>query len=496
MKTIGLYFDFPFSTTITREGLGRVAGYMLKTAAEGVPNVKFVIACPRGMQKNIPLLEKEFNFDSKKLDILTSKKIFILEYVLSCIFMMFSVFLMISIAFLKVLKRIFHIYKKYRNNFDCKNVSESQKRRVVDPYWLYVIKRLSCMSINDVHSKIIGTFIQKKEKIYLINIINLRQDIDFWFSPCVFWKEFTLINKIKICCVPDIFPYLLPIPFSIEKAALWGERVARDVIKKCDYFITYSNFVKYYALVEGFSIDPHKIFPVPLAAFCGASGFSPQKEKRENIRKYICSIIKNKARFPNNLNLIDLDRPYIFYATQIRPNKNIFQLIKAFAYLVHENKTVCNLILTASYFDSVKRIIYENNIEDRIIIAPNLSSYELDAFYFCAEIAIAPTLTEGGAFPATLPEALAMETPAIISRIPIVTDALTFPEKYNYMLFDPYDWEDIAEKIQWGVQNREKLLNVQRPLFREIMVRSWKDVINDYIDVFNYIYKIKNMEQL
>lgn len=43
----------------------------------------------------------------------------------------------------------------------------------------------------------------------------------------------------------------------------------------------------------------------------------------------------------------------------------------------------------------------------------------------------------------------------------------------------------MAERIQWGVANREKLLAVQLPTYEQLVQRTWQDVVNEHLDILD-----------
>ena len=55
------------------------------------------------------------------------------------------------------------------------------------------------------------------------------------------------------------------------------------------------------------------------------------------------------------------------------------------------------------------------------------------------------------------------------------------------MLFDPYDWEDMAARIEWALQNKESLLERQLKLYERLAERSWKTVVNRYVAILEHI---------
>jgi hypothetical protein len=70
-----------------------------------------------------------------------------------------------------------------------------------------------------------------------------------------------------------------------------------------------------------------------------------------------------------------------------------------------------------------------------------------------------------------------------MSRIPVVEEILTDPGLCKVTLFDPYDWRDCAERIEWAIQNRSHLLNIQTKFYTSLAKRTWSDVVQEYVNV-------------
>jgi glycosyltransferase involved in cell wall biosynthesis len=121
------------------------------------------------------------------------------------------------------------------------------------------------------------------------------------------------------------------------------------------------------------------------------------------------------------------------------------------------------------------------------VFLTGLSTQELAAFYRMAALAVNPSLFEGG-LPFTFSESLSVGTPIVMARIPVTVDAIHDSELRERMLFDPYDWKDIAARIEWALGNRDELARRQSAYFEsEIATRSWDDVLGDYVEILRRI---------
>jgi hypothetical protein len=73
-----------------------------------------------------------------------------------------------------------------------------------------------------------------------------------------------------------------------------------------------------------------------------------------------------------------------------------------------------------------------------------------------------------------------------MARIPVTTEILNQPELES-MYFNPYDWKDMAERMEWAVHNREALLAAQKPIYEQLAQRTWTNVVDEHLAVLDSI---------
>lgn len=74
-----------------------------------------------------------------------------------------------------------------------------------------------------------------------------------------------------------------------------------------------------------------------------------------------------------------------------------------------------------------------------------------------------------------------------MARIAVTEEVLTDPDLQQVTLFDPYSWEDCAMRIEWGLQHREELLDVQTKAYEHLSRRTWTDVVNEHVTILDRI---------
>jgi glycosyltransferase involved in cell wall biosynthesis len=294
--------------------------------------------------------------------------------------------------------------------------------------------------------------IEESEPSMMLSLIERRSDISAWYSPSAFWPHFNKIQAPRLMCVPDVVLADFPVSFACEGGEHLLE-VFRQVEKSIEggqYFVTYSENVKWRTLVERYHIDSEVINVVTHGAnrledFLFVTGFPGNEEATDSLCRNLFRAALHKAvnnEYAGNFYSEEGVR-FIFYASQFRPNKNIISLLKAYEYLLKRRYIGLKLILTGNPNTSpaIARFIIEHNLVNDVLCLHELSSQELAACYRLADLAVNPSLSEGG-FPFTFTEALSVETPVIMSRIAVTEEVITDRNLQEQMLFNPYDWKE------------------------------------------------------
>jgi glycosyltransferase involved in cell wall biosynthesis len=97
-----------------------------------------------------------------------------------------------------------------------------------------------------------------------------------------------------------------------------------------------------------------------------------------------------------------------------------------------------------------------------------------------------PSLSEGGC-PFTFTEALSVDTPVVLGRIPVTEEVLSDPDFQRVTFFDPYDWRDLARRIEWATEHRTELLEIQKKTYSAMAQRTWTDVVREHVAILDRI---------
>lgn len=317
-----------------------------------------------------------------------------------------------------------------------------------------------------------------------------------WYCPTAFWPSFNEIKGARLMCVPDVVLADFPGGFAMiggDRYLSIFETVGR-AIRGGEHFATYSNAVKWDTLVDRYAIPASSVAVIPhapsnLGQYVVVSGFPD----REATSRHYCQTLLRQA-FGRSTNgqyaagFVNGDVKFLFYASQLRPNKNVLLLLRAYEYLLRKRHFGHKLLLTGKPADmpDIKRFVVEHRLENDVLFLHGLSVSELAACYKLADLGVNPSLSEGGC-PFTFSEALSVGTPVVMARIPVTEEVLTDPDLQRITFFDPYDWQDCAERIEWGIRNREELLSTQFSCYEQLSKRTWADVAREYVDVLDAI---------
>lgn len=371
---------------------------------------------------------------------------------------------------------------------------------------LYLIFRIFKKIFRKVKSLLVNRFANKFDnkddfikRIYdsmvseelksLVNIVNKHNDINVCFIPSMFWAETSGLKMRKIIAAPDIVYYDFPTQFTLKAQFNINDKI-RETLKFADHIICYSDYVKEFHLVKKCGIDEGKVSVIKHANV----EMNKFLEVKKSIKRYMSE--ENKASevlkvyFKENGNIFFdnsgfKDIQYIIYSSQYRPHKNIFNLIKAFKIVCKDNFKNIKLVLTGNLLEDnlIADFIEDNYLKNDIIQLYNIPTEVLAALNKFAMFSINPTLFEGG-FPFTFSEAYSVGTPSLMSDIEMVSLEIEEDELKKMMLFNPYDINEMANKIIWALDNTKTLYEEEKKLFDKFKERDWGKVAKEYCCVF------------
>lgn len=336
-----------------------------------------------------------------------------------------------------------------------------------------------------------------EEASIVVKHANKRTDIPVWYCPTSFWPQVNKIKSPTLICVPDVVPVFFPVGFSRQGGGQMfnGYKAIEKTIRGGKHFVTYSEEIKNTTLVKRFGVNGDSVHVVrhgvsSLDHLTTVSGFPDNKKAADTMcSQYMSSALTKVTNNWHGSRFASANLSYLFYASQFRPNKNVLTLLKAYKWLRREKLLHLKLLLTGNIHDdpSVRSYIEKHELNDDVLCLRRITEKELAAVYYKAELAVNPSLSEGGT-PFTLSEALSVNTPVVMADIPVTKETVTDPELYEMTTFNGLDWRSLADKILWALRHRNDLLVAQRSFYETVLKqRNWQHVARDHLDILESI---------
>lgn len=319
--------------------------------------------------------------------------------------------------------------------------------------------------------------------------------IEINYPTYILWEQVGLplaIRKIKpdlLHCTSNTAPVFCPAPLivtlhdiiflekrqssskSLYQEMGWYYRrfVVPRILPKCKKIITVSKFEK-----ERISNTLNLPKNLIVAVYNGYnSHFKQQPKQTEITRKYI--------------NADD----FLFFLGNTDPKKNSERVLIAYSNYLKSSSCKRPLLIADLKEDFIDEILKRNNIEN---IKPYLSfpgyikNQDLPAIYNGAFIFLYPSLRESFGIP--MLEAMACGTPIIAGN----TSAMPEVAGENALLVDPYDEDQISEKII-ELENSPSLYKtlVEYGLER-CKLFSWQKSAEDLLKTYREIVQIKQQK--
>lgn len=535
MKTYGIYVCYPPTVDMRNEGLGRYLTAFIK-GAENIEGVDFKIVCPSWSKDDLNLLFESEDVSLNKVSITAPDEEPIILKVFNFVRKIKNksalrknnrIQRMFDFAYNKVQHRLNKISIRLASSYKITSLGPAVFETiilfliaiVIMPFaavfgisWIILkkIRKNRYLSLlNKTLKKFFKTLDNPKNEGFVVSLYNSMveaesermlglikelSDVHAWYTPTAFWESFTRIDAPKLICVPDVVLTRFPGGFS----DVGGERffntfkAIQRTINQNNYFVTYSDDVKIKTLVEHYNVDENNIYvikhaPNRLDKWLEVNGFPDTKASTRFYAEKLLLVALSKQRDPY-VNGIGAGFKFLFYASQLRPNKNVLTLLKAYNYLLKKKFINHKLVLTGTrdVLKGVSDYIKENELDRDVLFLSGLSVQELAACYKLADLSVNPTLSEGGC-PFTFTESLSVDTPVVMGRIGVTEEVLSDPLLQDMTFFDPYDWMSIADKIEWALDNLDSLRDIQLETYQKLISRSWEDVVSEHIAAMNEV---------
>lgn len=176
-----------------------------------------------------------------------------------------------------------------------------------------------------------------------------------------------------------------------------------------------------------------------------------------------------------------LDAPFVLYAGNIKPHKNVDRLIEAFAQLRQRGLDTVKLLIIGddiSKYSNLRRLVHRHQLHQQVRFLGFVSTDTLAALYQLAQVFVFPSLYEGFGLPPL--EAMANGTPVITSNVSslpeVVGDAA--------LLIDPMDAGALADAMYRVLTEPELRADLVRRGRERVKAFSWERSVARTRDIY------------
>ena len=240
--------------------------------------------------------------------------------------------------------------------------------------------------------------------------------------------------KKQVATVYDIATRRFPKAYPPRAGELW-EAYWDHAQKKCAHILAISEFAKQECM-EAFAIPEEKITVTPLAARASTVLMEDGSKRREILSEW------------------EIDqRPFVLYAGTLEPRKNLHKLIKAFADIILQDKTLPHqLVLAGSNWErlDIELRIYaiECGIPGRVVTTGYISNDQLNALMSGCDVFAYISNYEGFGMPPL--EAMVCGAPVVTSNVSSIPEVVGDAG----IQVSPLKRDEIAEALHLLMTNR------------------------------------------
>lgn len=183
-------------------------------------------------------------------------------------------------------------------------------------------------------------------------------------------------------------------------------------------------------------------------------------------------MISDATKFKPTLEKYNIKKDFLLYTGVWRSHKNLPRLVQAFKILKEKYHLNLQLVITGKHDPNYPEALKETKklyLQNDIIFTGAVDEKELVHLYNAALFYILPSLYEGFGLP--ILESMKCGTPVVASNISSIPEICG---EENAVLFNPYDPEDIAEKIQLIHSNPQLQMKLIERGLRRATEFSWE----------------------
>lgn len=300
-------------------------------------------------------------------------------------------------------------------------------------------------------------FILKRNKI---DVLYLPNSVDIFFAPV---RSIITITNMGVFCYGRY-----PNSKILNIRILLLNKLSKLSLKSSDRVVAVSNFVRDY-INEKLGVPWQKIKMIYHGKdemFC----LSSSDAKRDYLKT------------------LGISGDYIFTASKMVPYTNLHGLIEGFELFKKKEANSSMKLLVAGerwddlYYETLQDLIERNGLKDDVIFLGYVPYDQMPTLHWNARLFVLPSTLE--ACPITLIEAMGCGAIIAASNIDPIPEICQDTALY----FDPYDPEDIAEKIELGLRDEELRRRLSKKAVRRSKDFCWERAARQTLAVFKEVY--------
>lgn len=299
-----------------------------------------------------------------------------------------------------------------------------------------------------VHGKRLWTLFALKKAVN-------RDNLDLFFSPTHYSPFF--LNCPQIIAILDVSYKYFPELFKkkdLYKLSLWG----KYSVKTASKILTISENSKG-DIIKEYGVLPSKVAVLHVGIKDVEA--SPMN-KEEFFKKY------------------KITSPFLLFVGTIQPRKNIKKLIRAFSFVLKQEKDLSLVIVGKKgwMYEEILRSDKEYGVEHSVKFLHDVPNEDLPHFYKYAQCFVLPSLYEGFGLPVL--EAMKFGCPVITSNVSSLPEAGGDAALY----VDPNNEQDIAQKIEKVLKDKELREDMIKKGHEQVKKFSWEKAAKEVLEVF------------
>lgn len=285
----------------------------------------------------------------------------------------------------------------------------------------------------------------------------------------VFHSTFYVPPFVRICkvvfTIHDIYAERYPELYQSPRASVYFKRWRKLAARCSDKVIVVSNFIRNDAK------DTFRLSDEKLAVIHEAAG---ENFVRVEDKELIANFRKKHSIFDD----------FIFTIGYTRPQKNIKNLIKAFAKLRKEMRIKEKLVICGEGYlsEDTEKLIDDLNLKDDIKFLGYIPDKEIPLLYSASSLFVFPTLMEGFGIP--LVEAMACGVAVVASNVTSIPEVV----KDAAVLFNPLDVNDMANVIYKVLSDGAVRGDLIEKGLKRAEEFSWEKMAKETLGIYNELF--------